>query len=421
MESYTLSEWKPIVILGEQFHPADRKLLEQLRSDLRVEIDELKEGIRIRAKSWVGVIQFHHFQIQILPKLAGDTLGLVDMLEYTTGIRAFKHYSGPSHLDVRHYVSLLDLIIWLFCDACEAILAGGLLYDYEHREDSLTSLRGRLLIDRQLRRRFGQLDRLECRFEEHSSNIIENQILTLGLSHATHFAQDEIVRNRSARLWSIFSEACQLNRMDLSKVRTEIFYTRLNEHYRQAHQLAWFILDGLGIEDVFHNGDTPSFAFLLDMNYLFEQFLQRYLTETLAQYNLTVARQWHDRSIIWDLFHNHSYTQIIPDFLVSRDSSPQCIPIDAKYKLYDEHKIAISDITQVFLYAYAFNPASQPAAVLIYPSQESSKHRTTMRIQPAGGASGAIIHVLGLNIRQTLAEIHNQTPGLIAEKIKELF
>src|SRR5690606_5949296 len=148
------------------------------------------------------------------------------------------------------------------------ILTGGLLFDYERQEDSLTNLRGRLLIDKQYRRRFGQIDRLECRFDEHSSNILENQLLALGLSKAGRLAQDEVLRNRARRLWAIYSEACQYDQLDIQATRSELFYNRLNVHYQEAHQLAWMIIDGLGIDDLFQSNQTPSFAFLLDMNNL---------------------------------------------------------------------------------------------------------------------------------------------------------
>lgn len=274
MKSHSIGEWKSTTIT-EKIHPADQPVLSQLRLNDRVEIDELKEGIRIKAKSWVGVIHFQEFDLQIVPKLAGENLDLVDMLAYTTGVTALKRYDNRRKLDASKQRSLFDLIVLLFCDACEKILVGGLLYDYERQEDSLTSLRGRLLIEKQFRRRFGQIDRLECRFDEHSSNILENQLLAFALFKSGRLAQDDLIRNRARRLWAILSETCQIDQIDIEAARHEIYYNRLNNHYSEAHQLAWMIIDGLGVEDLFKNNQTPSFAFLLDMNSLFEKFLNK--------------------------------------------------------------------------------------------------------------------------------------------------
>ena len=100
-------------------------------------------------------------------------------------------------------------------------------------------------------------------------------------------------------------------------------------------------MDDLGIDDLFKSIQTPSFAFLLDMNNLFEQFLHRCLTEVLNRSRLTVAYQRRDRSIIWDIFKNQSYSWVIPDFLVSRDHNSKRLAVDAKYKIYDTRKVEI--------------------------------------------------------------------------------
>lgn len=410
MHTYAIGEWKSITV-EENFHPSDQPVITQLRLSDRVEIDELKEGIRIKAKSWVGVIHFQDFEIQIIPKLAGENLGLVNMLTYTAGVTALKRYENKRYLEILKQGSLFDLIVWLFCDACEKILAGGILFDYERQEESLTSLRGRLLIDKQYRRRFGQIDRLECRFDEHSSNIIENQLLALGLFKSGRLAQDDLIRNRARKLWTILSEACQIDQLDIEAARHEIYYNRLNDHYQDAHQLAWMIIDGLGVEDLFKSNQTPSFAFLLDMNSLFEQFLNKYLTEILRKNRLTIAYQHHDRSIIWDIFRNRSYSQVIPDFLVSSGNSSNRLAVDAKYKIYDTRKVDPGDIAQVFLYAYAFDHSSQPTAVLVYPTEEKSDHRASMVIRQSNQPYGARIHVLGLNIPEALEEIRERLPG----------
>lgn len=410
MPTYVIGEWKSIII-QEKFYPADQPILTQLRVSDRIEIDELKEGVRVKAKSWVGVIHFRDFEIQVVPKLAGENLGLVNMLTYTTGVTALKRYDNQRYLEVLKKGSLFDLIVWLFCDSCEKILAGGLLHDYEQQEDALACLRGRLLIDKQYRRRFGQIDQLECRFDEHATNILENQVLALGLFKSGRLAQDDLIRARARKLWAILSEACSIDQIDIQAVRYEIIYNRLNDHYRDAHQLAWMIIDGVGIEDLFKSNLTPSFAFLLDMNSLFEQFLNKYLNEILRKHGLSLAYQRHDRSIIWDIFRNRSYSRVIPDFLLSSGNASKRLAVDAKYKIYDIRKVDPGDIAQIFLYAYAYDHSSQPTAVLIYPTEEKSDQRASMIIRQSNQPTGARIHVLGINIPEALAEIQEKTPG----------
>jgi hypothetical protein len=61
----------------------------------------------------------------------------------------------------------LDLIALLFAEAGERVVRGGLLNGYVRQEIDLPVLRGHLLGDRQIRRRYGRIDRLECQYADH--------------------------------------------------------------------------------------------------------------------------------------------------------------------------------------------------------------------------------------------------------------
>lgn len=99
-------------------------------------------------------------------------------------------------------------------------------------------LRGRLLGDQQVLRRFGQVDRIVCRFDEHEQNIPENQLLAAALSGCSTRVTHESVRRRVRRLLTIFHEACRPDDLELEGIRDRMTYHRLNEHYRNPHALA---------------------------------------------------------------------------------------------------------------------------------------------------------------------------------------
>lgn len=422
MKNYPISEWEQIII-QEEILPADYPLLRQLKERERIEIEELKHGLKIKAKSWVGIVKFLNFQLQIVPKLAGGNLGLVDILAITTGIQALKKYRSQRFLEPESKYNLFDLIAWLYCDACEVILSGGIRYDYERIEEALPTLRGRFLIDKQYQRRYGLLDRVECRFDEHSSNILDNKILAYGLLKATRIVQNEVIKAKIRRLFTIFSDSCQVDQMDLDTARNEIIYNRLNAHYEDAHHLAWIIIDGLGIEDIYKSKFTPSFAFLLDMNALFEQFIFVYLNHITAESNFLINYQRREKSIIWDLFHQRTYSTIIPDYLITCIETNRKIAIDAKYKLYDDRKLDTADIAQIFLYAYAYNHSTKPMAFLIYPTQKSTKVKASMMIRQHKQPDGARIKLIGLSLQSAIDEIQNdkimETGNIVIKEIMD--
>src|SRR5262245_36225350 len=274
--TFEVAEWQTVLLDGQTLSDSDQRLKQDLEAgdEGRLRIDELRTGVRITARAWVGVVRFEHFEVRVVPKLAGDNLGLVEMIEFATGLDALRRSSSTRTLQAEG-AGLLDLIALLLAEASEAILRGGLLADYVEREDDLPVVRGRLLADHQVLRRFGRIDRLMCRFDEHEQDILENQLLAAALGQCSTRVSHEAVKRRVRRQLAIFQEVCRPDEMDLEAARREITYQRLNEYYRDAHRLAWLLLDGLGTKDLLARGEPRCFAFLIDMSRLFEMFVYR--------------------------------------------------------------------------------------------------------------------------------------------------
>ena len=318
---------------GEVLHALDQRLKEELESgeEGRLLVDELRAGVRVTARSWVGIVRFERFEVRVVPKLAGNNIGLVEMIEFATGLDSLRRSSSARSLHAEG-TGLFDLIALLLAEGTELILRGGLLADYVEREDELPVLRGRLLGDQQVLRRFGQVDRLVCRFDEHEQNIAENQLLAAALSRCSTRVTHDSVRRRVRRLLAIFQEACRPDDLDLEGIRNRMTYHRLNEHYRNPHALAWLLLDGLGTRDVLVTGETNCFAFLIDMNRLFEMFVFRLVDTLLAGSAMRVHYQRADRSIILNASTGQPYARVVPDILVERSAADTTarLAIDAK-------------------------------------------------------------------------------------------
>lgn len=368
-------------------------------------------------------MRFERFEVRVVPKLAGNNIGLVEMIEFATGLDSLRRSSSARSLHAEG-TGLFDLIALLLAEGTELILRGGLLADYVEREDELPVLRGRLLGDQQVLRRFGQVDRLVCRFDEHEQNIAENPLLAAALSRCSTRVTHDSVRRRVRRLLAIFQEACRPDDLDLEGIRHRMTYHRLNEHYRNPHALAWLILDGLGTRDVLVTGETNCFAFLIDMNRLFEMFVFRLVDTLLAGSAMRVHYQRADRSIILNASTGQPYARVVPDILVERSAADSTarLAIDAKYKLYDERKLSSSDVYQSFLYAYAYGVTggpALPAALLVYPSSSRSSRAVRLRVRSAQALAAAEILALGLSIPDVLAELTGQIHGAATKALIE--
>jgi len=415
--STTLGEWKSGILEGVTLKADDRSLAGCLTDE--VAIDELRSGVRISTRSWVGLVRFDAFQVQIVPKLAGENLGLVDLIDYATGLDALERYPSVRTLSGAG-ANLFDLIALLFAEACERILRGGLLSDYCEVEDDLPVVRGRLLIRQQMLRRFGRIDRLECRYDEHLTNIPENQVLLAGLTICAGRVGHPAVAMRVRRLLSVVSEVCTLNDVDLRQVRTTLVYNRMNEYYREPHELAWLILDALGIKDIYATGSPQCFAFLLDMNKLFENFVARWFRHIFSNTPFRVIPQRRDRTILWDADLNRPYKAVIPDLLVEDRTQPgRFLPVDAKYKLYDERKLSPSDIYQTFMYAYAYGEQHRvfPTALILYPATSAGAAQGRLHVRQSNGSITAEIRAVPIHLPTALKDARSGQIGATGEAV----
>lgn len=420
-----LAEWQSRSIPGAILSDADRRLSRELQSheDRRLTVEEMRDTVRITARSWVGVVRFEQFEVCIVPKLAGNALGLIQMLKFASGLESLSRASSRRTIATKG-LGLFDLVALLLAEACDQILRGGILSDYVEREEDLSVVRGRLLGDQQVLRQFGRIDRLNCRFDEHEQDIPENQLLAFALSHCASRVRDAAVRRRVRMLRGIFQDVCRADTLDVSAARANLVYHRLNERYRDAHTLAWLVLDGLQVTDLLAPGATNSFAFMIDMNMLFEVFVYRLIDRLCRLASLQVHYQRRDPSIILNMATMRSYARVIPDLLVEPITGDRSVrvPVDAKYKLYDERKLDSSDVYQSFLYAYAYGPhhgPNPPTAVLVYPSSYGSTRATHLCVRNTQGIAAAELLALGVSIPGALAEVKQDICGPVLQPVLE--
>lgn len=142
----------------------------------------------------------------------------------------------------------------------------------------------------------------------------------------------------------------------------EIGWTRLNEHYRPAVELAKLILRATSFEVA--PGAVRSAAFLVDMNRVFEDFVVTALREALGVSPVTFP-QANDRHSL-HLDHDRQIS-LKPD--ISWWQRRACLFVgDVKYKRVDHRGVRHADIYQVLAYAIA---ADLPGGLLIYAAGEA--------------------------------------------------
>jgi 5-methylcytosine-specific restriction enzyme subunit McrC len=414
----TVAEWETREIPGVALTPRDRRLVDEVNATRRMTILETRNGVRVETRSWVGVLRFEEWEVRVVPKLSGGDPGVAAMVHATAGLGSLRALSGLRTLHASG-ATLLDLLAMLFARECESVVRAGLLSDYVEREDALPAVRGRILADRQVLERFGQVDRVICRYEERESDVWENQLLASALAQVAPRVRHLEARSHLLRLRALFADVCPSPPPEW-RSPSEDDYHRLNEHYRSAHTLASLLLQSMGIRELLRAGTHRGFAFLLDMNALFERFVSRMVEHALAGQGLRVHRQRQDR-LIWDVDRGAPYVRIIPDLLVEGAPGSR-LSIDAKYKAYDARKLSPADVYQGFLYAQAYGgarPDGVAQAMVLFPCGGGTLQRRRLRVRDGAGADLAELTAVGVPLSPAIEELAAKG-GPMLEAVRKL-
>ena len=418
-----LTEWeRGHFVDGVALDPSEQSLIDRLGAEDRLDVEQIAGGLRISATSWIGVVRLRNLEIRVIPKYAGGDLGVLRMLDYASGLPALAQYEAVRTLHTEG-ANLVDLLGWLLADHTDRIVRAGLLADYVRRDESLAVLRGSLRLMDQVRTHFGRIEQLECSYDEHETNILENQVLAAALAVARRVCSDPLVVARLTILLSLLDSACDGSTLDPASARAILDYNRRNEHYRQAHEISWLFLGRKGLDDIYAAGRTDSFAFLLDMNQLFEDFVTRLLRDALEPVGIVVHAQRRDRSIVENELTHRPYASIIPDILLDDRAHDRRVrlPLDAKYKLYDSRRLEPSDVYQAFFYAYAYHRMTAgdavPAALLMYPSKRGGT-TAALRVRRADGTATARIRAIGVDIPAVLEAIAQRSIRALPEVLE---
>ena len=314
----------------------------------------------VRPGNTVGVVTVDGTTFIVEPKISISRV--LFLLSYTADPTAWR----PEDADLGTATDLVSAIIGLFTNLCDRALGRGLLNGYHSVEADLYTVRGRIDLAEQLRRRPGLDLPLAVRYEEHNDDITENRLL---LAAATLLRGIPIRVPATRRSMHRVLEALQ--NVTAQTYRPNqipgVTWTRLNIHYRPAVELARLLL-ALHAPDL-TSGPHRTASLTIDMATLFEQFVREALREALH----VNSSQFPDGFACQPL-HLDSAEQIgvLPD--LSLWIKGQCRFIgDVKYKR-DTGQGHNDDLYQLLAYATA---AQLPVATLVYaqgPPTPSTHH-----------------------------------------------
>lgn len=424
---------KPVTLFEHDSAPlpwqdADLVRLERLNRALGDEALRLtvKGGQRVvQATQYVGVVRLGGQTVQVLPKIytAHDT-------DRTSQARTATHnllhlLAEAGHVAVReHAVAPLlqresdwfEILTRLFATHLKDEWLRGAHRSYVTIDEDLGVLKGRWRVAERARRPARE-HRFDVTYDEFTADISLNRVFRFVVERLARLSRDAGNQRLLGDLRFLLDEVTLRSVVTAADAAPSLL-TRLNQRYEPLLNLARLFLDHRSFQ--LAAGDATSFAFMFDMNALFEAFvinlIRRHravvLPAALAAGDLLPQWVGHTHYLVRDeggkpLFH------LKPD-LALRVGSSFPLLLDTKYKSLDpaDRRLGVSqaDLYQMFAYAKVY---ACPRVVLLYPQTAALPDAMRCHFTFHGGAE--TVTVASLDIRRDLGK-----PAERAELVGEL-
>lgn len=323
-------------------------------------------GDYISAKNYVGLVELKSsYQIQILPKLElGETQDETQRVfrKMLSSMKDFpaKISDKASLKDER--MNLYEIFINMYLSEVQRLLKRGLKSNYVSEDENLNKVKGKILINEQIKNNLAHKERIYVRYDDYQINRPENKIIkTTLLKLKTLTNSDKTVSKIRQQLTSFENVDESFNyEKDFSKVNID----RSMKNYENLMRWSKVFLYDKSFTSF--SGKTEARALLFPMEKLFEAYVAKELGKIISsEWSLST------QDTGFYLFDNPEIFRLRPD-LVLRNKDGRVIVLDTKWKKLNSDEKKNYGISQADMYQmYAYSKKYKASDIwVLYPENK---------------------------------------------------
>lgn len=278
--------------------------------------------------------------------------------------------------------TLLEILIGLFARKLADEVRKGMPRRYLAHDDDLAALRGRLDVTRQFTVLIARPDRLACRYDDLSPDILLNQIMKATVDRLSRVSMSAENQRLLRELAFFYADIRSVPPRALAW--DSLILDRTNSRWRELAELARLLL-GERFQTT-STGSARGFSLTFDMSRLFEAYVARQLRRVLAGTEFTVHPQGGRLYCLEESETGVGRFMTKPDILLKRGGKVELV-LDTKWKRLgrelDDPKrgVSQSDVYQMIAYGQLYECSD---LVLLYP------HHYELGLVPGSVSSHAV-------------------------------
>lgn len=343
-------------------------------------IQFLHKSNELKSNKYVGVIHFEGQTINLLPKIfyiKGEEVNEFQVqcihnhvLWWLSYCRKLKFPNYQTSLS-SNKGDFLEVLIYLFSKYTKELLANAVFQQYEEIDNEHSNIKGRLNTDAYINENLakGRWHKVNCTYDSFVIDNKFNRIVKQVCKLLLNVTKDDQNKKNLREILFILDEVSDVHYSANDCVNIQ--FNPMFKSFETVRDYCYLFLNNC--ISLNYNNNLKLFAFLLPMEYVFEDFIFGFIDKEIE------AVKAKAQSVSKSLAENGTY-QLKPDlFLEIGDKN---IIADTKYKIVysDENDpkngISQTDLYQMLAYAVRFNIADillfYPDTITHYQSNKSS-------------------------------------------------